>query len=89
MDLINRQDAIDAIEKLDIPEDMCVFEILSHIELAIGTLPSAERKRGKWIHHENPKGIFSLECPFCKCWFLHEHLVRNSYCPNCGAKNGW
>ena len=45
MDLIKRQDAIDAIEKLDIPEDMCVFEILSHIELAIGTLPPEQQ----WI----------------------------------------
>lgn len=44
-DLISRQDAIDAIEKLDIQEDMCVFEILSHIELVIGTLPSAQQ----WI----------------------------------------
>ena len=44
-----------------------------------------ERKKGKWIEHENPEGIFSLECPFCKCWFHHEHLSRNSYCPNCGA----
>ena len=42
-DLISRQDAIDAIEKLDIPEDMCAFEILSHIELAIGILPSADQ----------------------------------------------
>lgn len=44
-DLIKRQDAIDVIEKLDIPEDMCVFEILSHIELAIGTLPPTNQ----WI----------------------------------------
>ena len=44
-DLIGRQDAIDAIEQLVIPEDMCVFEILSHIELAIGTLSSAQQ----WI----------------------------------------
>lgn len=44
MDLISRQAAIDAIEKLNIPEDMCVFEILSHIELAISTLPSVEPK---------------------------------------------
>ena len=44
-DLISRQDAIKAIEQLDIPEDMCVFEILSHVELAIGTLPSANQ----WI----------------------------------------
>ena len=43
-DLISRQAAIDAIYRLDIPEDMCVFEILSHIELKIGTLPSAQPK---------------------------------------------
>ena len=41
-DLISRQAAIEAIDRLDIPEDMCVFEILSHIELEIGTLPSAQ-----------------------------------------------
>ena len=41
-DLISRQAAIDAIDRLNIPEDMCVFEILSHIELEIGTLPSAQ-----------------------------------------------
>lgn len=41
-DLIRRQAAIDAIDRLDIPEDMCVFEILSHIELEIGNLPSAQ-----------------------------------------------
>ena len=41
-DIIYRQAAIDAIDRLDIPEDMCVFEILSHIELEIGTLPSAQ-----------------------------------------------
>lgn len=27
-----------------------------------------------------------LECPFCESNFDHEHLVRNSYCPNCGAR---
>ena len=41
-DLIDRQAAIEAINRLDIPEDMCVFEILSHIELELGTLPSAQ-----------------------------------------------
>ena len=41
-DLISRQAAIDAIDRLDIPEDMCVFEILSHIELELETLPSAQ-----------------------------------------------
>ena len=47
-DLISRQAAIDAIDRLDIPEDMCVFEILSHIELEIGNLPSAQPEQ-RWI----------------------------------------
>lgn len=47
-DLISRQAVIDAIQKLNIPEDMCVFEIISHIEVAIATLPSVENK-GEWI----------------------------------------
>ena len=47
-DLISRQAAIDAIDRLDIPEDMCVFEILSHIELEIGNLPSAQPEP-QWI----------------------------------------
>lgn len=44
-DLISRRAAIEAIEQLNIPEDMCVFEILSHIQLAIGTLPSAQPEK--------------------------------------------
>jgi hypothetical protein len=44
-DLISRQAAIDAIEKMNIPEDMCVFEILSHIEVEIATLPPAQPEK--------------------------------------------
>ena len=47
-DFISRRAAIDAINRLDIPEDMCVFEILSHIELELGTLPSAQPEL-RWI----------------------------------------
>ena len=47
-DTISRQAAIDAIDRLDIPEDMCVFEILSHIELELGTLPSAQPQLPEW-----------------------------------------
>lgn len=43
-------------------------------------------KTGHWIVHEKPHGIRSLECPYCNIWYLNEHLIRNSYCPNCGAK---
>ncbi|MCR5059717.1 MAG: hypothetical protein K6A80_01665 [Saccharofermentans sp.] len=38
---------------------------------------------GKWIYH---KGLSEhRECSNCKVW-LDWSLVRNSYCPNCGAK---
>ena len=40
-DLISRQTVLDAIQRLNIPEDMCVFEIMSHIEVVIATLPPA------------------------------------------------
>lgn len=43
-DLVSKQAVLDAIQKLNIPEDMCVFEIISHIEVAIATLPSIENK---------------------------------------------
>ncbi len=44
------------------------------------------QKSGHWIVHEKPYGIRYLECPYCNIWYLNEHLIRNSYCPNCGAK---
>lgn len=43
-------------------------------------------KTGHWIKHE-PGGIGYIECSECLCWFLESGLLRNSYCPNCGAKN--
>ena len=76
-DLISRQAAIDAIDRLDIPEDMCVFEILSHIELEIGNLPSAQpeqqipQMRG-WV------------CPVCGRGLS----PYTSVCP-CNNGKGW
>ena len=83
--LISRQAAIGAIEQLVIPEDMCVFEILSHIELAIGTLPSAqpERKMGRWEYIDYG-GFGNYHCTACG-----EICICNGdydFCPNCGAK---
>jgi len=72
LDCVDRQAAIDAIDRLDIPEDMCVFEILSHIELEIGTLPSAQPERlscdgcrhnGMW-YEELANGY---DCPCTRC----------------------
>ena len=48
--------------------------------------PSVTHKSGKWIVHQKPHDIRYLECSCCNVWFLNDHLVRNSYCPNCGAK---
>ena len=52
---------------------------------AIKAIPSAEPKTGHWIEHENNE-IAYIECSECSCWFLRSHLLRNSYCPNCGAR---
>lgn len=42
-------------------------------------------KTGYWIEHER-NGIVHIECSECLCWFLRAHLIRNSFCPNCGTK---
>ena len=74
---ISRQAAIDAINRLDIPEDMCVFEILSHIELELGTLPSAQPERIKPHVH----GV-----AYCSLCDYELHTNDTNFCPNCGAK---
>ena len=43
-------------------------------------LASVERQHGEWIDHEN-----HIECNQCHVWFLKDHLIRKSFCPNCGA----
>ena len=89
-DLISRQAAIDAIGRLDIPEDMCVFEILSHIELEIGNLPSAqpERKKGKWIKADSQQYFRKhYPCFTCsECGYRKDSQKKWNYCPNCGAR---
>ena len=88
-DLISRQDAIELFEKYSYPieHDMGSVEYgmtLYEIKQVLEEVPSVERT-GEWIkHHTN--GIEDLECSECGCWFLHDYLVRNSYCPNCGAR---
>ena len=44
-----------------------------------------DSKTGHWIEHEQ-NGIAHIECSECLTWFLRCHLLRNSFCPNCGAK---
>ncbi len=40
---------------------------------------------GQWIKHKY-NGIVFVECSECHYSFLESHLLRNSYCPNCGIK---
>ena len=93
-DSISRQAAIDAIDRMDIPEDMCVFEILSHIELEIGTLPSAQPKRGRWEEKEvsESKAVVewqSARCSVCGKYHTTPYMYYFSeynFCPSCGAQ---
>ena len=79
-DLISRQAAIDAIEKVDNYGDGIAFEVLSHAQRDISLLPSAER-RGRWIYNAN-----FAEPPF-KCSACGKSQGRlSTYCPDCGAE---
>lgn len=60
-DAISRAEALKAINKMDIPEDMSVFEIKSHIGVEIGTLPPVQPK---------PK---TGHCKDCK-YFEYDHF---------------
>ena len=85
-DCVSRQAVIQAIENLNIPEDMCTFEIKSHLDLAIGSLPSVQvkEKTGIWL---NSYGIF--KCSLCGYCFEHEGYKQYfNFCPCCGAKMG-
>lgn len=84
-DLISRQDAREAIEKLmEIHFDRQV--VLAKARDAIVSLPSAEPKTGEWVL----KGHL-WECDQCGCRInrakpLKGNIWNYHYCPNCGAK---
>jgi hypothetical protein len=88
-DSISRQAVMDAIEDDNRNGHYSCFASNNDAQCfkdVIRSLPSVTQKSGKWIVHEKPYGIRYLECPYCNIWYLNEHLIRNSYCPNCGAK---
>jgi RNA polymerase-binding transcription factor DksA len=79
-DTISRQAAIDAIDRLDIPEDMCVFEILSHIELEIGNLPSAQpEKRMDERTETHASDLISRQAAIDRINKQREHLQPDIY----------
>ena len=99
MDLIERQDAIDAIKKCRNGSDMpdMWYDGMSCALRCLYKLPSAqpERKRGRWIYGEDNLGTgrdgwFCSECGHFEMWdysadMKSAELNLPNYCPNCGA----
>ena len=86
-DLIDRQTAIDEINKLEYPSS------LVDVKRIIVGLPSAqpERKTGRWVG--NPECDEFMTCSACGCEFdwVSEGGYPSSewgYCPECGAFMG-
>lgn len=77
-DLIRRKDVLNLVSE-GISTD--TYEDMEYTIELIKAIPTAEPKKGIWIEHP-----MHIECDQCKVWFLKKYLLRNSYCPNCGAK---
>jgi hypothetical protein len=84
-DLIDRQAAIDAVNRLSLGETDAV-RLSMRISDYLKRLQPAEPKTGKWIKHIDD--LFpeesTIECDQC-----HEHqplIIDDNLCPNCGAK---
>lgn len=85
MDLIRRQDAIDALGA----DPMGGL----NYESILGRLPSAEQKpkTGKWIYHQERKNIYGgmcIECSECREEYMVMYIEDEKYCRNCGSYNG-
>jgi len=80
-DLINRQAAIDALDKRFGSIPMEKTEILL-LRKDLRNLPSAQpvRKSGQWIKRK--KGAIGYNCSCCGKSDISNHF---DYCPNCGA----
>lgn len=78
-DLISRQAAIEALYHVD--------EYNSRSVEAIKKLPSAEPKRGRWIHHPEIGWGETWLCDQCgeKTTSTVMGKPRANFCPNCGA----
>jgi len=77
-DLISRQDALNALNWTWAGETAIQ---------AIKDLPSAERKKGRWMHDRDDE----LHAGYCSCceWManiMETDVAGMPYCPNCGAR---
>ena len=94
-DLISRQAAIDAIGERPMVWVGSDYELGARNQydadvLALETVPSAqpERKKGKWIRHDEIKNVYGgicIECSECGEKYVVQHILDEKYCRNCGA----
>lgn len=85
-DLISRQDAIEALNKMKIyrPLDSDRY-VISDCLNRIVNLPSAQPKKGHWImthDYFTGESIYYAKCSICG----EDSLEEGNYCHNCGAK---
>ena len=86
-DLISRQAAIDALNKLDVSDGVGISSVACYLQeealRSIENLPSvqSERKTGKWIQAEDITTEYAV-CTNCKG---HGEFYMD-YCWHCGAR---
>ena len=82
-DLINREDAVKAINKA-LDRETLLYGLVRKIAVdAIRSIPSADRPQGEWIEQEDDYHHY-WECSKCGMGVGLDD-IRN-YCPNCGAR---
>ena len=92
-DLIDRQDAIDALREeveweYDEKDEQWYYIEADMAIGAIERLPSAqpERKKGKWINRS--LNILYPEWERYTCSVCGKHSYSYDFCPHCGSYNG-
>ena len=87
-DCISRQAAIDAINRIECTKYTTWYEFYQKVITAVGKLPPAESKRGKWIDGIIPNdsgGLPVIVCDQCNTFFPLQFGDGHNFCPNCGA----
>ena len=93
-DMISRQAVMDAINRIECTKYTTWYEFYQKVITAVGKLPPAEPKRGKWIYCEDSMadcvdGYRCDQCGFFVPWdYKHkgiDFIQDYNFCPNCGA----
>ena len=88
-DLISRQAAIEAVNHIcpvDTEYDCALLDRVD-VRCVLLDLPSAERKKGRWINKGQYADFFphnEYRCSVCDKPYLEIEMFYN-FCPNCGA----